>query len=96
MDKYPVVLGESPHDSTAMADATATEIFTAASAVSIAGVFGVLAFAYVGLMKILPKAASKTDRITFVWVVSDLNSDRVDVSWRVEQLRISCFRRSTH
>ena len=54
---------------TAMADTTATEIFTTTSAFSIAGVFGALAFAYVGLVKLLPKTASKTDRITFVWLV---------------------------
>jgi len=56
-----------------MADTTVTEIFTAASAVSIAGVFGVLAFAYIGLVKALPKTASKADKIAFVWLVSDLN-----------------------
>jgi len=49
-----------------MADANATPVFTATSAFSIVGVFGVLAFAYVGLVKLLPKIASRTDRITFV------------------------------
>jgi hypothetical protein len=61
-------------DKTAMTDTTATPVFTATSAFSIAGVFGALAFAYVGLVKLLPKTASRTDRITFVWLVSDLNS----------------------
>ena len=63
-----------------MADTTATEIFTAASAASTAGVFVVLAFAYVGLVKILPKTASKADKIAFVWLVSDQNPNRVDVT----------------
>ena len=58
-----------------MAETTA-EIFTTTSAFSIAGVFGALAFAYVGLVKLLPKTASKTDRITFVWLVSDLSLNR--------------------
>lgn len=58
-----------------MADATATEVFTTTSAFSIAGVFGALVFAYVGLVKLLPKNASKAERITFVWLVSGLNSN---------------------
>ena len=58
------------NETATMADTTATEIFTATSAFSIAGVFGALAFAYVGLVKLLPKTASKTDRVTFVWLVS--------------------------
>jgi len=60
-----------------MADTTATEIFTVASAVSIAGVFGVLVFAYVGLVKVLPKTSSKADKIAFVWLVSDPNPNHV-------------------
>ena len=56
-----------------MADTNTTLIFTATSAFSIAGVFGALAFAYVGLVKLLPKTASRTDKITFLWLVSDLN-----------------------
>jgi len=59
-----------------MADINATGVFTATSAFSIAGVFGILAFAYVGLVKLLPKTASRTDRITFLWLVSDLNLER--------------------
>lgn len=56
-----------------MVDASSS--FTATSAFSIAGVFGALAFAYLGLVKLLPKTASKADRIAFVWLVSRPNSD---------------------
>jgi len=56
-----------------MVDKNTTLVFTTTSAFSIAGVFGALAFAYVGLVKLLPKTASKTDRFTFLWLVSDLN-----------------------
>ena len=77
-----------------MPDATATEIFTATSVFSTAGVFGVLALAYVGLVKLLPKTASKMDRFTFVWLVSDSNLNRVNVSWGTESLT-SCIRHST-
>jgi hypothetical protein len=52
---------------TFMADPTATQALTATSAFSTAGVFGALAFAYVGTVKLLPKAASRTVRITFVY-----------------------------
>jgi hypothetical protein len=55
----------------AMTDTTSA--FTATSAFSIAGVFGALAFAYFGLAKLLPKTASRTDKFTFVWLVSYLN-----------------------
>jgi len=79
MDKYPVALCDPSHSESAMTDAIATEMLTAASAASIAGVFGVLAFAYVGLGKLLPKTASKADRVTFVWLVSDLSLNRADV-----------------
>ena len=77
-----------------MPDTTATEVFTAGSVFSTAGVFGVLALAYVGLVRLLPKTASKTDRFTFVWLVSDLNLNRIDMSWRAESLMVPCFRRS--
>ena len=53
-----------------MADTTSA--FTATSAFSIAGVFCALAFAYFGVVKLLPKTASRTDRFTFIWLVSDL------------------------
>jgi len=56
-----------------MTDTTAAEIFTATSALSLAAIFGALPLAYIGLVKLLPKTASKSDRITFVWLVSDLN-----------------------
>lgn len=79
-----------------MADTTTTERFATTSAVSVVGVFGVLAFAYVCLAKLLPKTASKMDRITFMWLVGDLNLNRVDVTWRMEPLMISYLRRSTH
>ena len=59
-----------------MADANTTIVFTATSAFSIAGVFGALALAYLGLVKLLPKSASRTDRITFVWLVSKLNFEQ--------------------
>ena len=72
-----------------MADTSATPIFTATSAFSIAGVFGALAFAYVGLVKLLPKTASRTDRVTFVWLVSSTLS-----LWREPSTR-SFPRRST-
>ena len=39
----------------------------------IAGIFGARAFAYVRLVKLLPKPASRTDRTTLLWLVSDLN-----------------------
>ena len=58
-------------DESPMTDATTTPIFTTTSAFSIAGVFGALAFAYIGLAKLLPKTASRTERITFVWLVSN-------------------------
>jgi len=54
-----------------MAATSTTLDFTATSAFSIAGVFGALVFAYVGLTKLLPKTASRTDKITFLWLVSD-------------------------
>ena len=57
-----------------MADTSSA--FTATSAFSIAGVFCALAFAYFGLVKLLPKTASRTDKFTFVWLVSDLESLR--------------------
>lgn len=56
-------------DRTAMAD----PVFTTTSALSLAAIFGALPLAYIGLVKLLPKTASKTDRITFVWLVGDLN-----------------------
>jgi len=62
-------------DEIAMADTNTTPVFTVTSAFSIAGVFGALAFAYVGLFKLFPKTASRTDRITFVWLVSDFRSN---------------------
>ena len=62
-------------DEIAMADMNAIPVFTATSAFSIAGVFGALAFAYIGLVKLLPKTASRTDRIMFVWLVSDFSSN---------------------
>ena len=58
-----------------MTDTTANEIFTATSALSLAAIFGALPLAYIGLVKLLPKTASRTDRITFVWLVSDLSLD---------------------
>ena len=68
-------------DQIAMTDTTAIQVFTATSAFSIAGVFGALAFAYVGLTWLLPKTASKTDKITFVWMVSDLACTRCHWGW---------------
>jgi len=56
-----------------MAATNTTSEFTATSAFAIAGVFGAVVFAYVGLVKMLPKTASRTDKITFVWLVSVLN-----------------------
>ena len=53
-----------------MASTNATLEFTATSAFSISGVFGALVFAYFGLVKLLPKTASRMDKITFVWLVS--------------------------
>ena len=81
-----------------MADANTTQIFTATSAFSIAGVFGALVFAYVGLVKLLAKTASRTERITFVWLVSDLTLKLANVcviSQRIKSLTIVCLRRST-
>lgn len=63
-----------------MADTTATSAFTTTSAFSIAGVFGALAFAYVGLAKLLPKSASRTDRFTFLWLVRDLVFESTNIS----------------
>ena len=85
-DQTPAICTHPPFPTTAtvptshadkipMADTNATPVFTATSAFSIAGVFGALAFAYVGLVKLLPKTASRTDRITFVWLVSDFSSN---------------------
>jgi len=79
-DQTPAICTHPPSPTTAtdkipMADTNATPVFTATSAFSIAGVFGALAFAYVGLVKLLPKTASRTDRITFVWLVSDFSSN---------------------
>ena len=56
-----------------MTDTNTTLGFTATSAFSIAAVFGVLPFVYVGLVKLLPKTASRTDKITFLWLVSNSN-----------------------
>jgi len=58
-----------------MTDTTAAGMFTATSALSLAAVFGALPLAYIGLVRLLPKTASRTDRITFVWLVSDLSLD---------------------
>ena len=63
-----------------MAATTSTTLeFTATSAFAIAGVFGVLAFAYVGLAKLLPTTASRTDKITFVYLVSALKLELANV-----------------
>ena len=64
-----------------MANATTAEVFTATSAFSIAGVFGALVFAYIGLVWLLPKTVSRTDRITFVWLVSDLVPTHCHWGW---------------
>ena len=74
-----------------MAVTNATSEFTATSAFAIAGVFGAVVFAYVGLVKMLPETASRTDKITFVWLVSALNSELADAC----VLRRSLPRRST-
>ena len=58
-----------------MTDTTAAEIFTATSALSLVAIFSALPLVYIGLMRLLPKTASKADRLTFVWLVSDLNFD---------------------
>ena len=76
-------------DGIAMTDTNATPLFTKTPAISIAGVFGASSFAYIGLVKLLPKTASRTDGITFVWLVSDLNLKPTDVctlSLRMEPL----------
>ena len=81
-----------------MADTNATLTFTATSAFSIAGVFGALAFAYVGLVKLLPKTASKADRFTFLWLVSDLNLKLTNtraISQGIQPLMMFRPRRST-
>ena len=67
-------MGKAVTASSKLAMADTTFPFTATSAFSIAGVFGALAFAYFGLAKLLPKTAARTDRFTFVWLVSDLNT----------------------
>lgn len=54
----------------------AASAFTLTSALSIAGVFGAFAFACVGLVKLLPKAASTSDRIAFVWLVSGIYANQ--------------------
>ena len=51
---------------------------TATSAFLIAGIFGAQAFAYVGLVRLLPKPAFGTDRTTLLWLVSDLNFEPVN------------------
>ena len=72
--------------------ATSTALdFTATSAFSIAGVFGALVFAYVGLTKLLPKTASRTDKITFLWLVSDSNT----LAQRIQPLTRFLLRHST-
>ena len=71
-----------------MADTNATLAFTATSAFSIAGVFGALAFAYIGLVKLLPKTASRTDRITFVWLVSDLDLEPANIRTLLQRMEL--------
>ena len=81
-----------------MTDTITTLEFTATSAFSIDGVFGALAFAYVGLMKLLPKTASRTDRVTFLWLVSNLNLNLANayaLSQKIERLMKFCLRHST-
>ena len=81
-----------------MTDTVTTLEFTATSAFSIAGVFGALAFAYVGLVKLLPKTASRTDRVTFLWLVSNFNlnlANAYTLLQRIERLMMFCLRHST-
>ena len=63
-----------------------TSAFTATSAASIAGVFGALAFAYIGLVKILPKTASRTDKFTFLWLVGDANLRLVTADGAIDRV----------
>jgi len=62
-----------------MAATNATSEFTATSAFAIAGDFGAVVFVYVGFVKMLPKTTSRTDKITFVWLVSVLNLELANV-----------------
>ena len=71
--QFPHHLPQRNIERIAMADASST--FTTTSALSIAGVFGALAFAYLGLVGLLPKSASKADRVAFVWLVSQSGSN---------------------
>jgi len=77
-----------------MTDTTPTEIFTVTSALSLAAIFGALPLAYIGLVKLLPKTASKTDRITFVWLVSDLGLNGPTSAYRHGTVEEIFLRRS--
>ena len=57
-----------------MVEVTTASISTSSSALSLARLSCVLVFAYVGVVKLLPKTASRIDKLTFLWLVRSLNS----------------------
>jgi len=68
-------------------------VFTATSAFSIGGVFCALVPAYFGLVKLLPKTASKADKFTFLWLAFDaLIHFTYEASW----LYLSTFGRTVN